>query len=133
MYANLAHILLRWTSVRFEDLGKRTRLNGDPANKFVEQDMFSSELRARLDGVLGRLGDDLQPDFLEFTYCMRHHDPRRIIAYVEHAERIVYPIWWDPDHRAMGYDLRQAGKVGGLCPVECEHLDITRSNDGQAK
>ena len=60
------------------------------------------------------------------TYCLAQYDSRRVIVALDGRDRVMYPLWWDPEHAVSGDNGRPAA------PAPCNEDSCFHSPESQA-
>ena len=76
------------------------------------------------------MGDEDHDAFalVSLTYCTAGRDSRRVIMAYQSDARVMYPIWWDPDHRMSGTHADRAFASDDLGRCDCYHLSQRATN-----
>lgn len=96
-YQHLAYWLVNLGEQNWNDLHEMCRASGRGANHTI--DIYGDWLKRWEQLLQERNMPDLEYGLVAFTYCLCGDDSRRIIMTYEPISRILYPMWWDENHR----------------------------------
>ena len=127
MYCKLAAFLASYNELGIDAVFATERFHsGKSAVHILEDVAISWEAQERwarvyVDDQWEPTGDVLETDFVSFSYCLGTDSGERVICRWEAQRRIMFPLWWDPEHRVSGNDGRS--RIAESCAdARCFHV-----------
>jgi hypothetical protein len=102
-YEMLAGFLARANKFPLNELKAIERDTRVAAHKLVDPINFNDWAKERLNLLISkaRRPDEIpEGELWSFTFCLYSDSPQRI--YALYMDSVVYPLWWDPDHKVSG-------------------------------
>ena len=129
-YQALAGFLARLNEMSLAEVMAVERSNSNSAIHAVDPDECSEAGRQRWAEFYEERGIFEGPyshlELIAMTYCLAQYDSRRVFVALDGDARVMYPLWWDPEHAVSGDNGRPAS------PAPCSEETCFHSPEAQA-